>query len=390
MNGGCINMLRYKYKEGHILKRKRSDLLLEKQTYVLTNRGTRKSAYEYLCLVCGNRDIIHQDAIPRGCGCNVCSGNKIKIGYNDLFTSQPDVAKLLLNKEDGFSNTTFSNEKVFFKCPICNSTTEKMISNVSNYGFHCSFCGDNISIPEKFAMAVLKQLNIDFIHQYSKKYANWVGDYRYDFYLPNYDCILETHGSQHYEECQYSNYSGGLEQVQLNDKNKEKLALFNVSNYVVVDCRRTELNFMKDSFINSSLKMFFSFDSVDWNSVFQVFNSELIQSISELYNDGLGVMDISRKLQIDKETVRKNLIRANELNIVNYSVSDDTRRRKNVAKKNKERCSKKVICIETGTIYESCAECDRANGFSRGRTSSYINGTRKSPKGKTFEFYNEN
>lgn len=370
--------LKYKYEIGYILKGKRSDITFIDKTITTMKNGKRKSAYIYKCNRCGNIDVINQDAIPRGTGCNTCGGTVVKPGINDVWTTAKDIAEKMLNKEDGHKYGRSSAKKVDFVCPECGSVSKKKISSVYNYGFNCPYCPSKYSIPEKFALAVFKASDLDFIPQYNKSYATWVGSYRYDFYLPEFDTIIEIHGSQHYEECQYNRRTGGLKKTQVNDNNKKALAEKNVANYIVVDCRRTDLEFMRNSFLNNEkLNAIIDFSKIDWKKIFENFNTRDIKEICDMYNNGCGVMELAQSFSMDKETIRKRLVYGNSIGLCSYSVDDDSRRKSNVSLKNKQRCSKKVVCIETGVVYDSCADSDRANNLSLGSTSACASGCRK-------------
>ncbi|MEM5599205.1 hypothetical protein AAHB53_28045 [Niallia circulans] len=69
-------------------------------------------------------------------------------------------------------------------------------------------CSDGFSIPEKFMFNLLDYLQVDFDYQ---KVFDWSLGKRYDFYIPMLNCIIETHGAQHY---QYSGFMNSLEQEQ--------------------------------------------------------------------------------------------------------------------------------------------------------------------------------
>ena len=106
---------------------------------------------------------------------------------------------------------------------------------------------DGISIPEKFMWNVLKELNIEFKTQLNKKDFDWCQNYKYDFYIPSLNMVIETHGRQHYEK---SDRGRTLEEEQLNDKLKKELALNNnIKNYIIVDCRKSELEWLKENTI---------------------------------------------------------------------------------------------------------------------------------------------
>ena len=61
--------------------------------------------------------------------------------------------------------------------------------------------------------------------------------YLYDFYIKSSNIIIETHGSQHYEEHGFSKLSGiTLDQQQKRDKEKEDFAKQQGINYIIIDC----------------------------------------------------------------------------------------------------------------------------------------------------------
>lgn len=50
---------------------------------------------------------------------------------------------------------------------------------------------------------------------------------------------------------------------------------------------------------------------------------------------------------------------------------------------------RKVICIETGVIYDSIKEAEVANNLTKNRLNQVLTGRRKQTPGMTFEYYNE-
>ena len=74
-------------------------------------------------------------------------------------------------------------------------------------------------------ISLLKQLKVSYIREFSKADAIWCDNYRYDFYLLDYNVIIEMHGEQHYKNSFESIGGMSLEEVQLNDKMKNKKAI---------------------------------------------------------------------------------------------------------------------------------------------------------------------
>ena len=102
----------------------------------------------------------------------------------------------LVNKEDGYKYTSQSGKLIKVKCKNCGLEKEIKVKNLyAEHGVACERCSDGKSYPEKFMYNLLEQSNINFETQYSPQWGN---GHRYDFYLPDYNIIIETHGEQHY------------------------------------------------------------------------------------------------------------------------------------------------------------------------------------------------
>ena len=173
--------------------------------------------------------------------CPYCSNQKVLKGYNDIATSHPQYVKYFANIEDAHTHTYSSGKKVELKCPDCSHTKMMAMHQLTNQGFSCDLCSDGISFPEKLVGSILTRLDIEFIKQMS--YDN--GEHRYDFFLPKYSVILETHGIQHYEQ---SPRGRSLLEEQENDRFKRKLAIDHGilnENYHEVDCRYSKLEWCR-------------------------------------------------------------------------------------------------------------------------------------------------
>lgn len=153
-----------------------------------------------------------------------------------------------------------SQKKIFPVCPNCGRIRDKKIKVSSIYenlareehGFSC-ICQDGKSYPEKFVYNMLEQLNLNFEVQKPSKVLFNQGNRFYDFYIDNVNCIIETHGEQHYKESKAFTKKSLSEQQKI-DQFKELLAKNNgVSYYVVLDCRYSEKQWIKDSIMNSVL-----------------------------------------------------------------------------------------------------------------------------------------
>ena len=180
----------------------------------------------------------------RTCGhdCPYCSNKKILKGYNDIATTHPHLIKYFVNLEDAYTHTYSSGKRVELKCPDCGHTKTMQVSKLTGRGFSCDLCSDGYSFCEKLVGSILTKLNIEFIKQLS--YDN--GKHKYDFYLPKYNAILETHGGQHYRG--WLGSEEDLLRQQENDQHKRELAIksgVKNENYHEVDCRHTTLEYCR-------------------------------------------------------------------------------------------------------------------------------------------------
>ena len=89
--------------------------------------------------------------IKDGHGCPFCSHNKVFVGETDMWSTNQELASMLLNPEDGYKYFENSHQKVDWVCPCCGSVIKnKIIRDVNKRGLSCNNCSDNISYSEKF------------------------------------------------------------------------------------------------------------------------------------------------------------------------------------------------------------------------------------------------
>lgn len=240
-----------------------------------------------------------------GAKCPYCSSRKVLAGYNDLWTTNSELAKLLANPEDGYRFMQWSKDSVDWKCSDCQIIIKnKKIRDINSDGLSCPRCSDGISMCEKIMYNFLSQLNVDIETQ---KTFNWSESRRYDFYIPSLNMIIETHGLQHYSGSGFSTFGGRtLEEEKLNDQLKEKLAKENsISNYIVIDCRRSKFDFIKNSITGSELANYFDLSSINWALVEEASSKSLKVEANKMWKSGIRDMSyIAKVLRVHKNTVK--------------------------------------------------------------------------------------
>lgn len=247
-------------------------------------------------------------------GCPYCSGYRVN-ETNCLWTTHPEIAKLLFDKSEGFRVTHGSDKKLKFLCEECNHVSDKAINKVKKYGFSCSNCSDGISYPEKFMSNLLRQLNIDFEVQ---KTFDWSKNKRYDFYIKSLNLIIETHGVQHYKE---SLRGRTLKEEQENDLFKKTIAESKLSlNYIEIDCRISSVEYIKNNIMRSKLSVLIDFSKINWLNCHEWACSSLVKKSCDMWNLGIPIKEIACQLKINSTTVRKYLKQGNILNWCKYDV----------------------------------------------------------------------
>lgn len=356
-----------------------------------------KSSRTEVYILCQSKEehidyVISCAAFTRGNRCPVCSNKKIIKGINDIATTHPHIVKYFVNKEDTYNYSHGSTKKVKTICPHCNSIKTTKISSISNETYSCDICSDGISYPEKFVLSVLKSININVIKETSSLVFSWSDKWRYDFYLPDISCIIEVHGMQHYDGS-FEGYGGRtLEEEQANDVIKRELALSNgIKHYIELDCRKSDMEWIKQSIMGSELPnlLWFKEEDIDWLKRNTSALSSNVLEACRLWNNGMrDVKSISNEIGIHFSNITKHLKRCATVGLCDY----DPKIEKNKGLPNLKDNSKKVKVLSDDKIYNSLTELSDISmevygvKFDRARISLVCRGKQKHHKGYVFKF----
>ena len=308
------------------------------------------------CLKCTGEWEPSAESLLSGYGCPYCANQKILIGFNDMWTTNPELAKLLADPEDGYKYFQGSNQKVNFKCPDCGTILKnKRISNVRTHGLSCNKCSDGISYPNKFAFNLLEQLNIEFEYEFS---PDWIKPRRYDFYfeLNNNKYILEMDGGLgHGHENNLSNKTA--EESQAIDDYKDMKAKEYGIEVIRIDCGKSDLDYIKENILTSRLNELFDLSNINWLKCHEFCMNSFVKIACDLWNSNkYSVKEISKIIKLTTSTIVRYLKMGTEISWCYYNSNDE--KIKNV-KNNAISNSKKIRCIETGIVYDSMNEASK-------------------------------
>lgn len=354
---GKKNLL-YKYNIGDIV----NGLRILKQIRIKYGKHTKRG-YVVKCIKDGYVHEKCETSLSAGQGCPVCD-NKIAVkGVNDIATTHPNLIKYFVDTEDAYVNSYGSNKRALFKCPNCKYEKRMNIAVLIRNGIMCPKCSDGKSYPEKFVFSLLEQLGIDF--EIEKRF-DWAKNKRYDFYIPSLNCIIETHGEQH-----YINYGGKwdkLEVIQKNDELKYQLALSNNNkHYIALDCKKSNIEHIKNSVLNSELNKLFDLTKIDWLKCHKFACSSRVKEACDLWNSGIkNTTNICKIMNMSRTAVLKYLKRGAELEWCDYNAIEvQLRNNKQNAKRNEKVLGKKCKVTLSGKdiVYPTKLKCLKDNDF---------------------------
>lgn len=284
-----------------------------------------KGTHEKMLFECkyGHSWISTPHDILDGYGCPFCAGNATLKGFNDLWTTNPDMAKMLKDPNIGYEISRGSRREVEWVCPVCGFIKISTPKQVSMYGLACARCSDGISYPNRLIVALLDQLKVSaFRTEWSPE---WIGRCRYDVYFTynNQEYIIEMDGGLGH---------GGIDIVTRGqdttgikrDMMKDKQAYFHNIEVIRIDCRyeqkdiHNRFKYIKDSILNSRLNQLFDLDSVNWDQCNKEATKSLHMLAAKQYDSGKGIREISEELHVHYSTIYAWLKRMSKEGLCSY------------------------------------------------------------------------
>ena len=242
-------------------------------------------------------------SILKGCGCPYCSNKRILIGYNDIATTSPDILQFMLNQEDGYKYTRWSNKRVDFKCTLCGHVQNRKIASVAHRGFNCECCGNGISYPNRFGRSFFDQLPIN---KYKAEYSpKWAKPYVYDIYFQynGKEYLVEWDGRQHFKES--GSFGVPLSEYQTIDIKKDELAKENNVTLIRINCEKSECNYIITNILKSELNNLFDLSKIDWMLCEERAQTNLVKLTCDLWMSGMrSFEELSKYLHLGNSTVR--------------------------------------------------------------------------------------
>ena len=341
---------KFKVEMEKVFKDNKRDLIIIDRKITTINRkeGYKENQkwYKYKCNKCGYEGwIIEGSLLTNNQGCSCCKGLTVVEGINDIPTTAPWMVKYFQGGYDEAKlYTKSSGQRIIPICPDCGRIKDKPmdIDNIyTRHSINCT-CGDGISKPQKFIFNLLEQLNINFE---TEKVFNWcvfprynnikeLQQGRYDYYYKfnHKEFILEVDGEQHHKEKGKNSKFTSLKEQKYIDNMKDKLALENGYEVIRINCKESNLKFIKQSILNSKLNELFNLSIIDWLKCEEFALSNRVKEACDLWNSGIeSTKEISKIMKLDSSTINHYLKQGNELGYCNYKTTS-IKKKENIIK----------------------------------------------------------
>lgn len=343
------------------------------------------------CTVCLSEWTCVPSRLLQGQGCPVCSGRRIGSPpeyRNSIWSSEyREFYTQFMTEEQMKSTMPHSTKTTTVICPDCGrSKNIKPDQVTSARTIRCS-CGDGMSYPNKFMFSLLEQLKIDFIPEYTD---DWSERCRYDDFIPSVKCIIENHGRQHYEETPFTERT--LSEEQENDAKKMKLALSNgIQKYVVINCKHPNVDWIKQSILNSDLPdiLKFSESDIDWDKCDIFAQKNLAKEVCEYYesHSNILIQDLAKYFNLSRSTIRKYLITGTKYNWCDYNTKNSWKNKGAILSGSNGSTAVKIYCVDNGMVFGCQKDAKRLLNLN---TSSHIpdccSGKRKHASGYHWKY----
>ena len=324
--------------------------------------------YYFKCNKCGHSDWkIESSLISQKTGCPACCvpPKVLVCGINDIPTTAPWMVKYF---QGGYDEAKlyhkYSKESIEPICPDCGKTlnTTKIMNICVAKGVNC-VCRDGWSYPNKFMYNLLSQLNITFEPE---KSFDWSKGRLYDDYIVEFNIIVENHGIFHYDEHSSNKIKRkrNFNEEQENDIYKKELAFKNgidKDKYIIIDARYSDLEWIKNSIINSNLPKLLKFHENDicWEQCDQFASSNLLKTIclDKGENPNMSALMLSKKYKMARGTIIKYLNKGHKYGWCYYNPRDEFLRERYKPSRNNGETP--IICIETNEVFRSSTICEK-------------------------------
>jgi hypothetical protein len=358
------------YNENGTIKR---DFIITDCTKIKAQNDQWLKYYKYKCNLCGfdcgeyysskNEQyydeywVLESGIKKNSCSCCCESSNIVVENINSIITTAPWLIPYFPNGyTDAKKYTKTSNKSIIPICPDCECKKSKktIIGSIYRCNSIACTCSDGVSYPNKFAFKMLKELNIDFINEYS---PDWIKPKAYDFYIPSLNVIIEMDGALGHGNKVHNKDTKTIEESKAIDNYKDEQAQLHGIEVIRIDSKVSELDYIKKNILLKLSKLF-NFTNIDWLELEKYSLSNLVKIACKYKQDNLNITStkIGEIMGYSDMSIRRWLKRGTEVGWCEY---DATLEKSKSITNNKKLNSMPLICLNTLDIFESTRDCER-------------------------------
>ena len=143
-----------------------------------------------------------------------------------------------------------------------------------------------------------------------------------------------------------------------------------LENYITIDCRKSDLEHIKNNIINSKLNEIFDLSKINWIEIGQYSEKNLVKEVcnywyihNNINNVGLTTKDLEKVFKLGKTTIIRYLKKGTKLGWCYYNPKEEMNKNNKInAIKNGRNLSKQVEVFKDEIslgIFPSCHELER-------------------------------
>ena len=211
-------------------------ILEEKGTELLEPYFNCRTKLLHRCKICNNTFKTSPKVLKNSIyGCPFCAGTKVD--QKDYINKLPSDIKLTGIYINSYTKTEH-------QCLVCNFLWETKPYYIINRNCGCPNCSS--SKGERMIKNFLDTINITYLREYIVKINNI--DYRFDFFIPEINTIIEFDGIQHFEPIDFFGGDDAFLKNKINDVIKTNWCLENNIKLVRIPYYEDTILFLEKKF----------------------------------------------------------------------------------------------------------------------------------------------
>ena len=338
----------FKIEIGTRFKDNKRDITITDRKYVDNphNKGKYLKYYKYECNKCSFDCGKHYSIVDKeykdelwieensligknksGCSC-CCSPSKVVVeNINSIYHTDKWMIPYM-GDECAKIHTHGSNDNIYTICPDCGQTKRTTIRIAQIHKTHsigCEICGDGVKYPNKFMAESLRQLEVDFIPEYTPE---WIKPRRYDFYIPSKNIIIEMDGGLGHGNKIHPKDNKTIEESLEIDNYKDEQARLHGIEVIRIDCfydGNSRFEYIKNN-VKNKLKNILELKNINWLKCDEFALSNLIKIACNYKNSNpnLTTTEIGQLMGgYTRAGVSNWLYKGNELGWCNYDTHEE-------------------------------------------------------------------